>query len=301
MENSVDELLCLPDSEFATREVWQKFDALIETLPNPADRVKGWERVVAELCRRKAPLGHPKFRLGILHLVNDPDAIAGIKHLEEAHDEDLRYGVNEEAFRKAAYRVLCLTKDFFGDLQGRKGWKAEQLLPPHRTTLVRTLLAVYDETARNILDLDTHTYSPFFKLIKNDCLRRFAGENYYLAQELLERVSFESGRSLLLLHQYPLARSIIGLYGGALEALLLDRLPQANGKPLGQLIDEAHNADVLQLGTKLTALATLMLYFRNHIHPGRDFVRTDYFIDINVAKGIKIALDWVITDLSVTP
>jgi hypothetical protein len=301
MENSLDELLGLSDSELATREVWHKFDALIETLPNPVDRVAAWEQVVAGLSGRNAPLGHPHFRLGILHLVNDPDTTAGIKHLEEAHNEDLQYGVNEEAFRKAAYRVLCLVKDFLGDLQGRKDWKVGQLFPPHRTTLIRTLLAVYDETARNILDLNTHTYSPFFKLIKNDSLRRFAGENYYLAQELLERVSFESGRSLLLLHQYPLARSIIGLYGGVLEALLLDQLPQAADKPLGRLIDEAHNASVLQLGTKLTALATLMLYFRNHIHPGKDLVRTDYFIDINVAKGIKVALDWVISDLPEIP
>jgi hypothetical protein len=301
MENLLNELLNLRARDPAARQVWHKLDALIETLPDQLARFTAWERVLARLEGQNVPLGHPYFRLGILHLVNDSDADAGMKHLQEAHNQDLQYTVNDEAFRMAAYRVLCLVRDFLADLQGRRGWKAEQLRPPHRVTLIRTLLAVYDETARNILDLNTHTYSPFFKLITNDSLRRFAGENYYLAQELLERVSLESGRPLLLLHEYPLARSIIGLYGGTLEALLLDRLPQATDKSLGQLIEASHDAGVLQLGTKITALATLMLYFRNHVHPGRDLVRTNYFIDINVAKRVKVALDWVIADLLGAP
>jgi len=44
-------------------------------------------------------------------------------------------------------------------------------------------------------------------------------------------------------------------------------------------------------------LSSMMLYLRNHVHPDRDAARTAYFIDINVAKGCKVALDWVIADL----
>jgi len=42
----------------------------------------------------------------------------------------------------------------------------------------------------------------------------------------------------------------------------------------------------------------MMLYLRNHIHADRDASRRAYFIDINVAKDCKVALDWVIADLS---
>jgi hypothetical protein len=40
-----------------------------------------------------------------------------------------------------------------------------------------------------------------------------------------------------------------------------------------------------------------MLYLRNHVHADRDSARTAYFIDINVAKGCKVTVDWVIADL----
>jgi len=85
--------------------------------------------------------------------------------------------------------------------------------------------------------------------------------------------------------------------GGVLEAILADKLPTVRGKPLGSLITEAKDAGIIKIGTKLAALSSVMLYLRNHVHPDRDAVRTAYFIDINVAKGCKVALDWVIADL----
>jgi hypothetical protein len=299
-EEEIEDLLSQTDCDLSKREVFYKLDAIVKGL-SISDKIAAWDKVVNSLSGREVPTGHPHFHLGVLHLINDPDTAAGFRHLEQAHEQDLKFAPDERAFRMAAYRVLCLIKDFLDDLTRQKGWKAQQLQPPYRSTLIHTLLAVYDHSVQNILDLNTHTYSPFFKLLKTDSLRRFAGENYYFAQDLLERISFESGRSLLLAHEYPIARCIVGLYGGVLEALLLDRLPNAVGKPLGQLIELGYEAGVLRLGTRLTALATMMLYFRNHVHPGRDMLRTDYFVDINVAKGIKVAMDWVISDLSAGP
>jgi hypothetical protein len=45
------------------------------------------------------------------------------------------------------------------------------------------------------------------------------------------------------------------------------------------------------------ALATILLYFRNHVHLSKEITRTDYFIDLNVAKGLKSAIDLAIGDL----
>jgi hypothetical protein len=84
---------------------------------------------------------------------------------------------------------------------------------------------------------------------------------------------------------------------GVLEAILADRLPAARSKPLGVLIAEAKYANIVKVGTKLAALSSMMLYLRNHVHPDRDTTRTAYFIDVNVARGCKVAVDWVIADL----
>jgi hypothetical protein len=66
---------------------------------------------------------------------------------------------------------------------------------------------------------------------------------------------------------------------------------------LGVLIREAHAKEIIRVGTKLAALSSMMLYLRNHIHADRDANRRAYFVDIHVAKGCKVALDWVIADL----
>jgi hypothetical protein len=196
-----------------------------------------------------------------------------------------------------AYRLLALTKGFIEYLEGKKNWEAEQLLPPHRHVLTKTLLAVYDGSLVHILDSEGHTYQSFFTMIQDKSLVRFAIENYFLAERLIE-MFFVSGPHLSRnTDEYPLSRSIVSLFGGVLEAILADKLPAARSKPLGVLIREAKDANIVKVGTKLAALSSMTLYLRNHVHPDRDAARTAYFIDINVAKGCKVALDWVIADL----
>jgi hypothetical protein len=50
-------------------------------------------------------------------------------------------------------------------------------------------------------------------------------------------------------------------------------------------------------GTNLCALCTIILYFRNHIHAGKTAMRKTYFVDLYVAKDLKIATDTVISEL----
>lgn len=149
----------------------------------------------------------------------------------------------------------------------------------------------------DILDMPVWTFEPFFAIFKNDKLRVFAGENYFCAQSMLEWVGTDGGHAFLLTNEYPFARSIIGLYGGVLEAILAEKLSINEQKPLGALIAEAYRQGHLVVGTRLCALTTILHYFRNHIHPNKDLMRTGYFIDLNVAKGLKSAIDLAIEDL----
>jgi hypothetical protein len=89
----------------------------------------------------------------------------------------------------------------------------------------------------------------------------------------------------------------VGLYGGVLEAILADKLGVTGEPTLGQLINRAHDAGLLKLGTLLSSLATVLLYFRNHVHANRDIARTEYFVDINVALTLKAATDVVVGEL----
>jgi hypothetical protein len=145
--------------------------------------------------------------------------------------------------------------------------------------------------------LPVHTYDPFFQLITDDGLRIFAGDNYMCAQSLLEWVETTGGHSFILTNEYPFARSIVGLYGGVLEALLTDRLSATGRTTLGQLIDEAYNRGHISLGTNFCGLCTIILYFRNHVHANRAAMRKAYFVDLNVAKSLKIATDAAIVEL----
>jgi hypothetical protein len=141
------------------------------------------------------------------------------------------------------------------------------------------------------------TFNPFFAIFKNDRLRLFAGENYFCAEGLLEWVETDAAGAFLLTNEYPFARSIIGLYGGVLEAILADQLSTSEQKPLGWLMSEAHKLGHLKVGTRLCALTTILLYFRNHVHPYKEITRTEYFIDLNAAKGLKAAIYLAIGDL----
>jgi len=162
---------------------------------------------------------------------------------------------------------------------------------------MRTLLAVYDGSLVHILDRTGHNYPSFFTLINHRGLLQFAIENYYCAENLLE-VYFAQNRFIAgHTGEYPLARAIVGLLAGVLEAILADRLPNVGSKTLGGLIAEASKGGVIQVGTKLAALSSLMLYLRNFVHADRQASQTEYFIDMNVANGCRVALDWAVSEM----
>ncbi|MFI5116858.1 MAG: hypothetical protein ACHP8B_09180 [Terriglobales bacterium] len=294
---TVDDILALPHDQFDDKANWDELDVLIGSLPDAQAQINEWNRILRHTESIRSPTGHPHFRLGILHLLIDTDETAGIAHLQVAFESDKKYAT-ERAHRMAAYRVLSLVKDFLADLGSKKNWQRLQLEPHHRRVLISMLFEIYDLTARrHVIDMPAHTYAPFFRLIADDALRVFAGENYMCAQSLLEWVETNGGRSFILTYEYPLARAMVGLYGGVLEALLADKLSSADNKTLGQLIEDAYKQGYISIGTKLCALCTIILYFRNHVHANRTASRTAYFVDLNVAKGLKVATEVVISEL----
>jgi len=293
----IDDILKLDPLEFDAH--WKEIDQIVWAMKTSQEQIAAWEAIANHLKPHPVSKGMPYFRLGHLHLVNDPEATKAIDYLEQAYKEDVKYApdIGRTAHRMGAYRLLALTKGFIEYLNARKNWETEQLKLPHRSIVIRTLLAVYDRSLAHILDLEGHTYQSFFAVIQDKSLTRFAIENYFCAEHLIE-LFFVSGPHFSRdTDEYPLSRSIVGLFGGVLEAILADKLPAVRGKPLGTLITEAKDAGILKIGTKLAALSSMMLYLRNHVHPDRDAARAAYFIDINVAKGCKVALDWVIADL----
>lgn len=279
---------------------WTGVDQVVWALRTAEEQIAAWQAILNFLQPHPVSKGMPLFRLGHMHLVYDSDAAKAINYLELAYKEDIKYGPEKgrTAHRMGAYRLLALAKGFIGYLETKRNWETEQLCPPHRPILMKTLLAIYDRSIVHILDSEGHTYQSFFALMHDKGLIRFAIENYFFAERLIEMFYISGSHICRATDEYPLARTAIGLYGGVLEAILRDRLPNAKcNSPLGALILEANNAGVIKVGDKLAALSSMMLYLRNHVHPDRDAARTDYFIDINVAKGCKIALDLVVADM----
>jgi hypothetical protein len=278
---------------------WTQIDQLIWSLQTVHEQVSAWQAIADYLKPHPVSKGMPFFRLGHMYLVSEPDAKRAIEYLEKAYKEDVKYGPDNGRTpnRMGAYRLLALTKGFIEYLEAKKNWEAEQLMPPHRPVLMKTLLAVYDASLAHILDSEGHTYQSFFAVIQDKSLVRFAIENYFFAERLIEMFYVSGPHLSRHTDEYPLSRAIVGLFGGVLEAILADKLPAARSKALGVLICEAKDANIIQVGTKLAALSSMMLYLRNHVHADRDSARTAYFIDINVAKGCKVAVDWVIADL----
>lgn len=296
-------MLTLEDILKVLNAQWREIDQVVWALRTPQEQITAWEAIADHLKSHPVPNGMPYFRLGHMHLLHDDDATVAIRYLELAYQEDLKYGPEngKTPHRMGAYRLLALTKGFLEYLNAKKNWETEQLRPPHRTAVIQALLAVYDRSLAHILDLEGHTYQSFFAIMQDKNFTRFAIENYFCAERLIELFFISGAHFSKFSDEYPLSRSIIGLFGGVLEAILADRLPHVRGNTLGLLIKEAKDAGIIQLGTKLGALSSMMLYLRNHVHPDRDATRTAYFIDINVAKGCKVALDWVIADLLPAP
>jgi hypothetical protein len=298
--HQIEEILRMPAGAFNHGEAWLEMDKAVNSLPNPRDRIREWTNLLGWAEQQQISSGHPHFRLGLECLLVDQNELRGLEHLEKAYEQDKRWNP-KRAHRAAAYRILCLTKDFLRELKNKNDNNPEklQLGAGLRGTLMTTLFLLYDETRKHVMDMRILTYQPLFKLIRDDNLRIFAGQNYYCAQEILELTSTHKGQSLALNHEYALARAVIGMYGGVLEAILADMLPGLSKKTLGALIGDAYAQNILCPGTKLAALSSVMLYFRNHIHA--DKTRAEYFVDLNVAIGCKVALESVILDLYGAP
>ena len=217
-----------PITSFEDGSAWLKLDDVIDLLPDFGDRIRRWAEVLSFAEGNGLPTGHPHFRLGVLHLLSDADERVGLEHLDRAYQQDRKWRP-QQAHRMAAYRVLCLTKGLISDLKQKNDHDPQkhQLKAPHRVTLIATIFRLYDETRVHPLDMPILTYPSFFALLKDDNLRLFAGQNYYCAHDLLEFAS--THQSFVNEHEYALARAVIGLYGGVLEAILADKLPKLKG------------------------------------------------------------------------
>jgi hypothetical protein len=158
------------------------------------------------------------------------------------------------------------------------------------------LLVAYDASLLHPLDSTIHTFNSFFQIMTDKQLTQFAIENYFCAEEMLVEVTLEGRQALATVYQYAYARAIVGLLGGVLEAIVADAA-SVRGLPLGGTLTEAYDKGVIKRGSQLAALGSLMLYLRNHIHADRAVSRTQYFIDLSVARGFKAALDSVITQM----
>ncbi len=307
--NTLKDVLALDPKQM--HALWNEIDRVMHALPSRPAQIQAWEQVCQKLVTASDEIdslkGHPYFRLGALHLVEDGDEQKGLEFFELAYGEDQRYGeISKNGIRpegRAAYRVLAIVKDFFAYLRSKKpkDWEAALLLAKNRRVLIPILFTVYDLSTTHALDMPGFKVIDFQRLIANDSLRVFAGENYFCAQNLLEMVTLEGQHIDNISDGYALGRATVGLIGGVLEAIWLDRLPSVQEGTMGRLLAEAHKKGVLQPDTNLAALSSLLCFMRNHIHPGRNAKRLNYFIDMNVAKGCKFALDMTISDLLKVP
>lgn len=279
---------------------WSEIDKIIWQLSSPQAQLEAWSEVLEHLCDAGVSKGHPCFRIGVLHLWLDSSEAEGIKYLERAFNEDKQYAPREGKIpqRLAAYRLLCLLKGFLEHVRKSGNWQAKQLDGTARPVLFHTLLTVYDQSRQHYLDMPAHTFQSFFTLISNRQLSAFAIENYFTAENIFELLITKGSRIISpAIGEYALARVTIGLLGGVLEAILCDRLAATNNPTLGGLIKEAVDRRVIQVGTRLGVLSSMILYFRNHIHARRQADRAEYLIDVSVAKSTKVMLDWAMNEM----
>jgi hypothetical protein len=304
--NSLEEVFRLDAAQLRKHENWREMDRIVCALLSNAEKVRAWEQICSILDKEQSIKGLPLFRLGILHILEDAHEQQGLKLLEQAYEQDQREvsEIGIPAEKRGAYLLLAVLKDFFDYLRTKKPheWESGLLANQNRKTLIPVLFTVYDLISIHPLDTKGFTTTDFLNLIKSDALRRFAGENYFCTENLLVMFTLEGQHIDKINDQYALARAIVGLVGGVLEAIWLDRMPPAAmGKTLGSILAEAHKQGILKLDTRIAALSSLLCFMRNHVHPGRDIKRQHYFINMEVAKGCKAALDWTISELLKVP
>jgi len=292
---SLDDALALPPDQYDGR--WPEIDRLVQVYP--VERQLAVWQAFADRVDSAGSKGHPYFRLGTLKLIAETSEVNAIRLLELAHEEDKKFGpgVGKLPHRMGAYILLSLAKEYFHYLNERRDWQQTLRSGSARIVLIETLFRVYNQSNVPALELPSFTYRLFFSLIKDRDLCAFAMENYYCADSLIQTFFLQGQAINKARDEYPLARSVVGLLGGVLEALLVERLPSLTGPTLGRLLSEAHNNGIVPAGSRLSALASIMLHLRNYIHADLGSRRTEYLIDINTAKGCKIALDAALNEL----
>jgi hypothetical protein len=292
---SLDEVFALSPEQYEL--YWQQIGALVRVL-SLEKQMEAWLRIADRIDDAHSK-GIPLFRLSALKLLVEADESSGINLLEAAYREDEKFGPasGQLPHRMGAYRLLSLAKEYFQYLRQQTNWQKDLLLPDHRRVLMETLFLVYDRSLIAADDMPSYNYRAFFSLLKDGKLAAFGMENYYCAESLLQMFFLQGQGINKARDEYPLARAIVGLLAGVLEAFLVERLPDLKSPTLGGLLSKAHERGVLKVGTRLSTLSSLMLHLRNYIHADLGSLRTEYFIDINTAKGCKAALDWVIAEM----
>lgn len=296
------------DTALMNRQFWEQADREVFVLPTVNGQKKAWQSLAKRIDAdgHTVSKGHPYFRLGHLHLEDDPSEQTGLDYLRKAFEEDKVFGPRTGQLPKAmgAYLLLSFVEDFLAYLNDvtTQHWMRDQLNnAPNRKNLFNVLLTIYNESLRPRHESQVYTHRHFSDLFKDAKLLRFAVENYQCANSLVS-VYFAQTPWLTADEQYALARATIGLYGATLEAVLADWFPpKPSEKPptLGKLVDKARTADpqVIKDGTALAALSIFLLYFRNLVHPDRE-IKAKYDIGMQNAKGVGIALGWALGELS---
>src|ERR1700730_18975503 len=128
--SSLEEVLKLPPAQFDS--YWKEIDGIVATLPTSSDQITAWESILECLRHHPFSKGMPYFRLGVLHLLTDPDAARAVQELELAYLEDRHYGpdTGKLPHRMGAYRLLALTKGFLDYLRIDKHFELRDLNAP---------------------------------------------------------------------------------------------------------------------------------------------------------------------------
>lgn len=85
--------------------------------------------------------------------------------------------------------------------------------------------ALHRALPSSMCSLTTPGLAGLLKLIKHDALRRFAGENYFCAEHLLQLFTLEGQHIDKHDDQYPLGRATVALIGGVLESICSTGFP----------------------------------------------------------------------------
>lgn len=274
-------------------------DTIAKSLPTLRDQILFWKGLIPVVSSGE-PKGHIYFRLGTLHLLEGKSSLA-IRSFREAYEQDRQFHpANTPAEAMSAYRILCFLVDFLKWIRSprrRKHWREWATHREFREKLVKGLFGAYDGSIQLSFMQPSHNLVSFRRAIKRNSLRTFCWENYRLALELILFFDLESNP--LSGHAYATARSVAGLLGGALEAILQDQLRRRKIRvemPLGPLIDKCYEVGVIKEASTLDVFCVVLLYFRNLIHANATG-RRKFIFNMNNAKTLKMVFDFALLSL----